>query len=363
MPSRLVRLSTTLLAMLAAACAPAPETAPVADEAAAPAAVVESPVAQGLYNWIHSTSDGVRAFAFYRDVLEIELVRSPFGPPAPVDAPPPEIGPVPETFPDQLLWNLTDTEGARFRNVFMEAPNTAFGLELSEFFGIPRNEQPVDAWDLGASRLIFHVRNLDDVLARAAAADAPSVTVGGDPVDTPDGRAVLVRDPDGYLIQLVQASDTDIAAAGPGLIMGTTIGLTVADTETSLRYYRDLLNFEVGPTRTAVDAELALNGLEGGTLRQTPITIAGAGVTVLLHEFTLPDGVSADTLTWRIEDVGSPQFQLQVRDLDALIPRTLEAGYRFLSVGAEPIQRAFGRFVFALDPDGVLVEYVEPSVR
>ena len=47
--------------------------------------------------------------------------------------------------------------------------------------------------------------------------------------------------------------------------------------------------------------------------------------------------------------------------LDALIDRTKTAGYRFLSVGAKPIQRAFGRFVFAIDPDAVLVEFVEPA--
>ena len=64
---------------------------------------------------------------------------------------------------------------------------------------------------------------------------------------------------------------------------------------------------------------------------------------------------------WKIQDVGSPQLQLEVRDLDTLIERTRAAGYRFLSVGAKPIQRPFGRFVFAIGPDAELVEYVEPN--
>jgi hypothetical protein len=66
---------------------------------------------------------------------------------------------------------------------------------------------------------------------------------------------------------------------------------------------------------------------------------------------------------WKLQDVGSPQFQLEVSGLDALIDRTKQAGYRFLSVGAKPIQRAFGRFVFAIDPDALLVEFVEPAAR
>ena len=346
--SRLIGAS--LVAACAAACGAPPDTPP----ATAPR------VARGLYNWIHSTGDGERAFSFYRDVLHIELVRSPFAGPAPAGAPPVEIRPVSNAAPDPLIWNLTNTEGSRFRNVFMEAPNTPFGLELSEFFDIPRSERPVDPWAPGASRLIFHVRDLDDVLSRLDAASGSRVTIGGGSVDTPAGRAILVRDPDGYLLQLTQASADEIAAAAPGTIVRTTIGLTVADTATSLRFYRDLLTFDVGETRRGTDAELALNGLNGGELRQTPITIAGTEVTVLLHEFVLPAGVEASPLQWRIQDVGAPQFQLQVDDLDTLMARTMKEGYRFLSVGAEPIQRPFGRFVFAIDPDGVLVEFVEP---
>jgi hypothetical protein len=48
-----------------------------------------------------------------------------------------------------------------------------------------------------------------------------------------------------------------------------------------------------------------------------------------------------------------------VSALDALLERTTRAGYRFVSTGAKPIQRPFGRFVFAIDPDGILVEFVE----
>jgi catechol 2,3-dioxygenase-like lactoylglutathione lyase family enzyme len=64
-----------------------------------------------------------------------------------------------------------------------------------------------------------------------------------------------------------------------------------------------------------------------------------------------------------VQDVGAPLFLLEVAGLDALLDRTARAGYRFLSVGATPIRRPFGRFVFAIDPDGILVEFVEPAVR
>ena len=324
------------------------------------------PAAVGLYNWIHTTADSEKSFPFYRDMLGIELARSPFAGPAPANAPPEQIRPVPNTPPDQLLWDLTDTQGARFRNVFTRAPNTAFGLELSEFLDIPRETRRANPWDPGASSLIFQVRDLNGVVARLTASGAPFVTLGNAPVDTPAGRSVVVRDPDGYLVQLTQASSSAMAAArSPGQIIGTSIGITVSDTAKALTFYQGLLGFEVRETRRATPVELRLNGLTAGQLSETRTVIAGTDIAVVFSEFRLAANATtpAAPFHWRIQDVGAPQFQLQVRNLDALIEQTKKAGYRFLSVGARPIQRAFGRFVFAIDPDGVLVEYVEPSAQ
>jgi hypothetical protein len=89
--------------------------------------------------------------------------------------------------------------------------------------------------------------------------------------------------------------------------------------------------------------------------------IPGTAIEVIFAEFELPEGIAANPFAWRIQDVGSPQFQLEVRDLDGLLERTRASGYRFLSIAARPIHRPFGRFVFLLDADNVLVEYAEPA--
>ena len=112
----------------------------------------------GLYNWVHSTADAERAFAFYRDVFGIVLAPSPFIPNATA---PEGIRPLAEVTGDPLIWDLTDTQGSRARTVFMRAPNTPFGLELSEFVDIPRETRSANPWDPGASRLIFRVRDFD----------------------------------------------------------------------------------------------------------------------------------------------------------------------------------------------------------
>jgi catechol 2,3-dioxygenase-like lactoylglutathione lyase family enzyme len=327
--------------------------------AQAPAAA--PPAVLGIYNWIHSTADAERAFAFYHDVLGIELTRSPFAGAAPPGAPPSEIAPAAQARSDPLVSDLTNTHGARFRTVFMEAANTRFGLELSEFFDIPRSARAANPWDPGAAISIFSVRDLDGVLENARARGAPVVTIGGAPVAAPEGRAVVVRDPDGCLIELVEASPAALAAAAPGVIVGTSIGITVASTAAAIEFYGDLLGISLESQSRATDAELRLNGLAAGALTQTTLAIPG-GAALILREFTVPRGAAPPApFEWRLQDVGSPQLQLEVRALDELIARTKAAGYRFLSVGAKPIQRPFGRFVFAIDPDGVLVEYVEPA--
>jgi len=337
------------------------EPTPAQPARAAPLTSTEAPV-RGIYNWIHSTGDAERAFAFYRDVFGIELAASTFAGDA--NAAPERIRPVSQASADTLVWDLTNTEGSRFRSVFMHAGATPYGLEVTEFFDIPRNVRPANSWDPGTSMLIFHVRDVDAIVAEARAAEGSIVTLGNAPLETPAGRSILIRDPDGYLIRVTQAPRAEInAAAAADRVMNTSIGITVADTRTALEFYRGLLGFEAGETRRVASSELRLFGLTDAELLQTAATIPGTEVTVLFSEFRLGPTTSPPAMPfrWKIQDVGSPQFQLQVVGLDALIERTKEAGYRFLSIGARPIQRPFGRFVFAIDPDGVLVEFVEPA--
>jgi hypothetical protein len=80
-----------------------------------------------------------------------------------------------------------------------------------------------------------------------------------------------------------------------------------------------------------------VNGLTNARLAQTETAIPGIEATVVLAEFTLPASSKqkAVPFEWRVQDVGAPQFQLEVSALDALLERTTRAGYRFVSVRRE----------------------------
>ena len=148
-------------------------------------------------------------------------------------------------------------------------------------------------------------------------------------------------------------------------VIETSIWISVARRERALAFYEKLLGFQLRGTSTANDAELRVNGMTQGSLTQTVMSVPGIEATVVLADFARPANANPAPMPfeWRVQDVGAPQFQLEVAGLDALLERTARAGYRFLSVGGEPIQRPFGRFVFAIDPDGILVEFVEPTAN
>ena len=153
----------------------------------------------------------------------------------------------------------------------------------------------------------------------------------------------------------------EIAGADEGPVISSIIRINVSDMEQTLAFYQDMLGFRVENTRQSQGSELAVFGLEEGSVTETLATIVGTDIRVLFTEFSLAGDVPVNPYDWALQDVGSPQFQLEVRNLDTLLKETADRGYDFLSVDSKPIPRAFGRFVFAKDPDTVLVEFVEPN--
>ena len=93
----------------------------------------------------------------------------------------------------------------------------AFNFELTQFGDLERqmNKQP-DIQDSGAPMMKMLVRDLDAVVANAKKANAPIVTKGGMPVTAPTpigtAKAIIMRDPDGYFVEAIQATPAIIAA-------------------------------------------------------------------------------------------------------------------------------------------------------
>ncbi len=339
---------TALLTLLIArgAWAQAPGFASLPGEA-------ESAAVTGLYHWIHSTADLDRGWQFYHAVFGMELESSPFGGNTGATPRPPR--PRSEASSDPVVWDLTNTHGSRFRNVFMTIPGVSFGHELSEFSGIEQKAIRANLWDPGATMLILNVDHLDTSLDALKKAGGEIVGGEGKPVSLDGTRAVIARDPNGYLLELIESPKP-----------GAAIGVTVGNVEQTRRFYEDLLGFKIQSPARFEDKALKLVGLSGGEYRVSSALIPGTLSRIEFYEFRKVAGPAGEriiphSVRYRIQDPGAPQFQFRVRDLDHLLEESKRRGVPFVSVGQKPIERAFGRFVFVTDPDGVLVEFVHPK--
>src|SRR4030095_6435900 len=152
------------------------------------------------------------------------------------------------------------------------APSIAGGVEIIEVS--KANLEPVSrsVQDPGAITLVATVRDLDGAIARLKQLGAPVVTRSGAPIKVGTvGRMVVVQDPAGHFIEIVQPEKlTEAQAAATGNVVGVRVRFTVRDVESALKLYRDALGFhELAPVgqysgdATVLDAL----GLSGGQYR------------------------------------------------------------------------------------------------
>ena len=115
------------------------------------------------------------------------------------------------------LYNAGDN--AQYRAATAMIQVSPMRAELVEFKDVDLKAVKPRLVDPGASLYILTVKDLDAVMQRVRKSGTPVVTAGGEPV-TIDGdhgkmRAVVVKDPDGFFIELIQPQTLPESAA-PG---------------------------------------------------------------------------------------------------------------------------------------------------
>jgi catechol 2,3-dioxygenase-like lactoylglutathione lyase family enzyme len=285
----------------------------------------------GILNYIHAVSNLEKTVAFYRDVLGLETAG-------------------PRPFPNPAVPKLTNAPGAELHLATMRIPNAGFGMELTDFRNVERKPGQANPTDPGAAALTLRVRDFDAAFAALKKSGAPIVSRSGQPVRLGDQgmRAVLARDPDGYLVALENAPDNVVSASMDHM---------VGDLEASVRFYRDLLGFEfTGKMDFTTDPHLMdfLGVPEGTQFRVMRAAVPGTSARMLLYEFR---GVARTPFHLRVPDPGCPAVALRVNDLDGLLQRMKAAGVKLVSAGGEPQQFSPNiRNIFVEDPDGFHIE-------
>jgi catechol 2,3-dioxygenase-like lactoylglutathione lyase family enzyme len=315
----------------------------------------------GLMHAIHSVNDVDKTLAFYQNVFALNGQVQVFDPKGP------RI--------------LTNSPTATLRYAMTNIPG-AFNFELTQFGDLERQtgKQP-DIQDSGAPMMKVLVRDLDAVVASAKTANAPIVTKGSAPVraPTPIGtvNAIIMRDPDGYFIEAIQATPAIIAATdaqpsrgggrgrqgatprGPSQIVGAIMGLTVRDMDETLKYWNGVLAMEM-PQATAFandQAMLDLMGLpKGASYRISSGVISGTSARL---EFIEIKGVQRKAFDLRVTDAMACGMALRIGHIRDLLAKIKSSGGRVLSKDEALVEWSDTvRNVFVKDPNGLNLELV-----
>jgi catechol 2,3-dioxygenase-like lactoylglutathione lyase family enzyme len=307
-----------------------------------PAPAAQSAATVGFMHAIHATRDVATTLAFYTDVFGIAGEVRPFENPG-----------VPL---------LTNSPGVTLRVSMLQIPGRGFNFELTQFSNVERHAAQPDVVDPGAPHMKIFVRDLDPVVAAITKLGATVVTRTGAPVRVsmrPFGtvEAIMFRDPDGYLVEAVKAPPP--ADAGPGNVLGSMMGVTVADLDQSLEFWHGLLGFELeGDPAFASDAPtLDLLGLKPDvSYRIAEGMVPGSQVRIQLIEF---HGTSGKPFDLRVPDPGASGMAIRVASIDKLLPKLKKAGVRVLSKDGKLVDWSPTiRNVFVKDPNGLNIELV-----
>jgi hypothetical protein len=254
----------------------------------------------GVGTFIHVVANLDKTMHFYGDDLGLEL-NGAAGPRAfSVNA---------------VVEGLYDAKGSQSRVAVFKIPGSPLGVEFVEFKGVQQKPVNPRVQDPGASTLKLAVRDLDAVVSK----------VKQDIVQASKGT-VLLKDPDGFFVQLIEGASTPASLA-----------LTVNNTEETMRLYRDLLGFQpMAGTSTA--------------------KVPGTSFDV---EFVEYKGMDRQTLHPGIHDPGAGVLRLLVRDVDALLKTLKAAGVPVASAGGEVVAIAPDRhFVILGDPNHFFFQLV-----
>jgi catechol 2,3-dioxygenase-like lactoylglutathione lyase family enzyme len=296
-----------------------------------------------LSHAIHAVQDLDTTLAFYREV---------FG-----------LNGTPSDFPNPAVPQLTNAPGVTLRLSMLRLPGKML-FELTHFQGVERKPAQAAYTDSGAASIVLYVRDLDDAVAKARRANAPIVTTGGVPVEiaTASGKArsILVRDPDGFFVQVVQ--ETPAPGAPEGNVHRVSLAYTMDSAESTAKFYSGMLGLELtGPSAFSKDpAMLKLVGAPAGTeFRKLTGVLPGPPAYV---EFTEFRGVPRSKFHLRVRDPGAPAMAIQVIHLNGMVAQMKAAGVNLISANGQIVDFGNGTHnIFVEDPNGMNLELFERS--
>ena len=308
---------------------------------------------RGVESVALTVSDLERSVAFFRDVLDFELVSE-------------------EEHAGAAHEALEGVFGLRKRVARVKLG--AETIELTQYLApegrpIPLDSRSNDRW---FQHVAIVVSDMDEAYARLREHGVRHASSGPQrlPAWNPDAggiEAFYFKDADGHVLEVLAFPPGkgdprwhELEAATDALFLGIDhTAIVVEDTETSLAFYRDLLGLRVAGTSENHGTEQEhLNNVFGARLRITALRgDVGPGIEFL--EYLAPSDGRPFPADARANDLVHWETRLATGRLDELERRLRAAEVAFVSSGSVELDGA-GKALLVRDPDGHALEFREP---
>jgi catechol 2,3-dioxygenase-like lactoylglutathione lyase family enzyme len=245
-------------------------------------------------------------------------------------------------------------------------------IESIEIQGIAKQPFHPLLTDPGASYLKIIVADLDKTLALLKSERFPVITPGGNPVELSGWpgmagkiRAVFVRDPDGYPVELIEQTPAPPTTAAPGSkVLGARVSIIVGNIEKTCRMYESLVGpdfrFWVSPSLMGDKTYEDLTGIHE-QFRLAEAMVPGSPVVMELIEYKNHRKHFARP---HFQDPGAAHFLFMSKDDDVMIARVKAAGLHTTSPSDAPVFIApTTRMFFVTDPQGFWLEFMDNGVK
>jgi catechol 2,3-dioxygenase-like lactoylglutathione lyase family enzyme len=264
------------------------------------------------------------------------------------------------------LRNMFGLPDATLRWQIARSPAAPGGVEIIEVTKAGGTQLERKFADVGAATLIVTVRDLDATFARLQKLGAPVVTRGGAPIELERAtkvRTVVVKDPAGHFVEIMQTQTLPATSAPASAnVIDVTVSLTVADVETSVRLYGQVLGMKVvvppGPPPATAGQVTAV--FDNAAL---PVSIAGLQILTSGIKIQLVEFAGARAVAGRIQDFGSTRMQIRVNDIEEAIAAFKRFGGEVVSTGGVALDLPAGNGVLKVaivrDPNNLFVVLIQ----
>lgn len=248
-------------------------------------------------------------------------------------------------------------------------PQNQIYLEAFEWRNVERRQLYPALFNPGVSSLRVLVRDLDALVTAVKAANTVVITPGGEPLAVPappgltgSARALMVRDPDGYPIELMQVTPVPpTPAAATDNVIGAQMSVVVSDVDASLAFYRAFIGDDAQARPASAwqtNASFSrLRGVPEADYRTASVSLPGSAITLELVQFR---GVNQTPYRPVFQDIGFGHVAFVVRDIERALQRLTQLGSTTLAASGtwtrfSPTLRG----IYTRDRDGFFMEVIE----